>query len=205
MNTATSSSVNKVHHKIRAVVFDCFGVLYHDGFKEFLARNRHQLTEPIEYYYDLMRQYDSGFLPETELYEALSLASNEKPAAIRSLLENVLTINRDLVELMGELKPYFRLGLLSNAGRSSLQAYLDHEGAGRHLDVVLASSEVGMVKPQPEIYRLLAERLGLQMDEIVFIDDSPGHVEAAQSLGMKAHAYKDMPDLRQYLDQVLGD
>lgn len=196
-----SSSVNS---GVRAVVFDCFGVLYHDGFKEFLARNRSRLTEPVDYYYDLMRRYDSGLLPEADFYAALSLASGEKTMAIKSLLQNVLTLNRELVELMGELKPHYRLGLLSNAERASLQDYLDHEEAGRYFDVVLASSEVGVVKPQLAIYRFLAERLQLEMGEIVFIDDAPGHVAAAQALGMKAHIYKDMPDLRRYLARVLG-
>lgn len=195
-----SSSESK---QVQAIIFDCFGVLYHDGFKEFIGRNRKRLKEPVEYYGDLLRQYDTGFLSEEDFYAAMEAASEEKAETIRRLLNNVLTLNHELVDLIQELKPQFRLGLLTNAERLSLQKYLDNEKVGQMFEVVVASSEVGAAKPDPQIYRHLISQMELEPEQMIFVDDSVSHVDAAVRLGMKAHLYKDVPDLRQFLDGVL--
>lgn len=188
---------------VQAIIFDCFGVLYHDGFKEFIGRNRKRLKEPVEYYGNLLRQYDTGFLSEDDFYAAMEAASEENAQTIRGLLNNVLTLNHELVDLMEELKPEFRLGLLTNAERLSLQKYLDNEAVGEMFEVVLASSEVGAAKPDPQIYWHLINRMELEPEQMIFVDDSASHVDAAIGLGMKAHLYKDVPDLQRYLDETL--
>jgi putative hydrolase of the HAD superfamily len=53
-------------------------------------------------------------------------------------------------------------------------------------DVILDSSAVGLRKPDPAIYRLTCERLGLQPSECVFVDDLECNVVAARELGMEA-------------------
>ena len=53
-------------------------------------------------------------------------------------------------------------------------------------DVVVDSSEVGVRKPGAAIFQLALDRLGLEADEVLFLDDYPGNVVAAQALGMTA-------------------
>jgi epoxide hydrolase-like predicted phosphatase len=53
-------------------------------------------------------------------------------------------------------------------------------------DVVIDSSEVGMRKPDPRIFHLALEALGVEPGRSVFLDDYPGNVVAAQSVGMHA-------------------
>jgi putative hydrolase of the HAD superfamily len=53
-------------------------------------------------------------------------------------------------------------------------------------DVILDSSVVGLRKPDPAIYRLTCERLGLQPSELLFVDDLECNVVAARELGMEA-------------------
>jgi putative hydrolase of the HAD superfamily len=52
-------------------------------------------------------------------------------------------------------------------------------------DVVVDSSDVGVRKPDPAIYRLTADRLGVAPAACVFIDDHPGNVAGAERVGMK--------------------
>jgi 2-haloacid dehalogenase len=56
---------------------------------------------------------------------------------------------------------------------------------GRWADVVV-SGEVGMVKPDPRIYRLAIERCRLDPARTVFVDDLPVNVEAARGEGLHA-------------------
>ncbi|MDP9223882.1 MAG: HAD family phosphatase, partial [Actinomycetota bacterium] len=51
-------------------------------------------------------------------------------------------------------------------------------------DVVVISAEVGMRKPDPAIFRLVVERLGVPAAKCVFVDDYPGHLQPAQAAGM---------------------
>ena len=52
------------------------------------------------------------------------------------------------------------------------------------LDAVVVSGREGVAKPDPAIYRLAADRAGLPLDALVFVDDKPVNVEAAEALGM---------------------
>ncbi len=60
-------------------------------------------------------------------------------------------------------------------------------------DVVLDSSAVGLRKPDPAIYRLTCERLGLEPAECLFVDDLECNVAAARAVGMEALLCCDGP------------
>jgi epoxide hydrolase-like predicted phosphatase len=55
---------------------------------------------------------------------------------------------------------------------------------GELFDEVVDSCEVGVRKPDPQIFRLALDRLGVSAERALFVDDWPGHVEAAQRLGI---------------------
>jgi putative hydrolase of the HAD superfamily len=53
-------------------------------------------------------------------------------------------------------------------------------------DVIVDSSEVGMRKPDPRIYRLTCDQLSVDPEAAVFLDDLPVNVAAARAVGMEA-------------------
>jgi putative hydrolase of the HAD superfamily len=75
-----------------------------------------------------------------------------------------------------------RTGLLSNSWGDAL-AY-DETELEELFDAWVISSRVGMRKPDPAIYELAAERLGLAPGACVFVDDLPGNLKPARALGM---------------------
>ena len=94
-------------------------------------------------------------------------------------------------ELIAELKEKgYRIYLLSNA------SYRQHEywpkvPASRYFDGTLVSADVKLVKPQPEIYRLLCRTFSLEPDECVFIDDATNNAEGAFLCGMHPIVFHD--------------
>jgi len=94
-----------------------------------------------------------------------------------------------------------RTGLISNSW-----------GKGRYdrsqfpvlFDGVVISGEVGLRKPEPRIYELGAERLGLEPADCVFVDDLPGNLKPARDLGMATvhhtTAAETVPQLERLLD-----
>jgi len=89
------------------------------------------------------------------------------------------------VALVRALRGSYRIALLSNAD-ASLRSRL-RDGLGIHglFDVVIASAEEGIAKPDPAIYQLAAERLGLSAEACVFVDDAEVNVTAATEVGMR--------------------
>jgi len=61
----------------------------------------------------------------------------------------------------------------------------------RHFDVVLNSYHHGMTKQEPEFFLLALRETGLAPESTLFVDDNPGNVERARTLGLKAHLYVD--------------
>ena len=90
------------------------------------------------------------------------------------------------IQVVTALRPRYRCSILSNADRS-LRARLEGELALHGLfDDIVVSAEVGMAKPEPEIFRLAADRLGLPPRACVFVDDWDQNVDAARDIGMAA-------------------
>jgi len=66
-------------------------------------------------------------------------------------------------------------------------------------DIVVSAHE-GIIKPDPRLYRLALDRMGLRADEVLFIDDSPPNIDAARSLGFDVHLFDDPAALRPALE-----
>ncbi len=93
-----------------------------------------------------------------------------------------------------------RTGLLSNSWG------LDYprDGWDELFDTVVISGEVGLRKPQPEIYLLAAQRLGLPPGQIVFVDDLAPNVQGAVAVGMVGVHHVDAETTVGELEILLG-
>lgn len=58
-------------------------------------------------------------------------------------------------------------------------------------EVIIDSSAVGMRKPDPRIYRMALDQLGVAPERAVFLDDAPGNIDAARAVGMHAILVED--------------
>jgi FMN phosphatase YigB (HAD superfamily) len=95
--------------------------------------------------------------------------------------------NLDLVE---RLRPPYKVSVLSNAD-GALRGRLEREMRIDHLfDDIVCSAQVGMAKPEAEIFQLAASRLAVTPEECVFVDDWDQNVEAAKKIGMTGVLYR---------------
>lgn len=94
----------------------------------------------------------------------------------------------------------YRTALLSNSWG------LDYPRAGweEMFDVVVISGEVGLRKPDPRIYQLVLDRLGLTAQQCVFVDDLRPNIRAAAELGMVAVHHTDTEATLDELTILLG-
>ena len=93
---------------------------------------------------------------------------------------------REARQLFSRLAGRFRLGVVSNF-YGNLDVQLEEAGLAPALDTVVESVRVGLEKPDPAIYRLAAERLGLPPADIVMVGDNFARdVVPANAIGMRA-------------------
>ncbi|GAA2055938.1 hypothetical protein GCM10009839_76080 [Catenulispora yoronensis] len=72
-------------------------------------------------------------------------------------------------------------------------------------DILVYSHEVGLQKPDPAIYELCLERLGMRPEETVFVDDHEPNCEAARALGMAVVHFRDTEQALRELDEILRE
>jgi putative hydrolase of the HAD superfamily len=98
----------------------------------------------------------------------------------------------------------YRTGLLSNFADDARQLWREVYSFIDFFDGVVISCEVGMMKPDPRVYPLAAESLGVRPEEAVFIDDFIENVEGARRAGMQAIHFSDPILAQQQLAELTG-
>jgi HAD superfamily hydrolase (TIGR01509 family) len=188
---------------IKAIIFDCFGVLTTDAWLPF--KDQHFGHDPLllEQASDLNKQSDGGFISyDSFLTQIAALAQVPSQQVAQAIATNVP--NQELFEYVSQLKPRYKLGLLSNAPGDWL-AHLFTPSQVALFDVTALSYETHFTKPMPEAYATIAERLGVEMSECIFTDDQERFVTGAREAGMPAIWYKDNDQLKAELTALLAD
>jgi FMN phosphatase YigB (HAD superfamily) len=88
------------------------------------------------------------------------------------------------------LRPRYRTALLSNSFDGAREREQDRYHFAEMVDLIIYSHEVGLAKPDPRIYALTSQRLGVQPQEVVFLDDAERNVAAAAAYGFHAILYQ---------------
>ena len=170
---------------IRNIIFDMGNVLIYYDPDAFL--DRINLIDPED---RALLKREIYLSLEWSMMDRGSLTDDERPILPVAGME----------ELVRELKHNgYSLYLLSNASYRQ-HVYWPEIPASELFDGTLISADVHLVKPQPEIYKLLCSRFSLKEEECVFIDDSTANAEGAVFSGMKAIVFHDdVKELRRKL------
>ena len=125
-----------------------------------------------------------GHITSFEFWELVGFESADVPEIERKYLESSFTLDSGFLSCAKALKARYGLALLSN-DISEWSKYLrDFHGIEPFIDAAFVSGDLGVRKPDPKIFRIALDALGIQAYECVFIDDYPERVEAAGKLGI---------------------
>ena len=173
---------------IRNIVFDMGNVLIHWCPDDFLARL--ELTGEDR---SLLRQEVFGCVEWVQTDRG-TLSDERAAAAMKTRLPSRLhwAVDRLMV---------WWLYLLSNASVRQPE-YFTALPVDRYLDGRILSSSYKLLKPQPEIYRVLLQEYDLRAEECFFVDDLFINVEAAMLVGMSGAIFRGAAPLRQALAEA---
>lgn len=172
---------------IHALIFDCFGVLYVDPIKELEALTPMDSRNAFE---DLRRSYDYGYIGKDEYLGTLADMTKKPAGELERLIAQSRVRNDRLLDIIVTLKQRYKIVLLSNMGQKVMEELFDDRQT-ELFDAAIVSSEIGMVKPNPDAYRLAAERAGVETAECIMIDDSNINCRGAEATGMQSILYEN--------------
>lgn len=204
-----------------ALIVDYGGVLTTPIFESFVAfGEEHGMTiEHLRHSLRAMREssptdhpiylVETGRISDEEFNRRLAAAlSNglERPIDPANLKRRMFARVRPEPSMIGAVERVRMFGvptaLLSNSWGSGVD--YPHDLLERIFDAVLISARVGLRKPDPKIYLLAAEKLGLEPASCVFVDDLEVNIEGARAVGMTALLHQDPAETIQRLEELFA-
>ena len=194
------------------IIFDLGHVLVDFDFKK-VVRNLQRyspLTEKeIRHYFahtPLWDRFERGRMTPRDFFKSLQNDLKLKGLtfeAFEPLWNRIFWEKADTVAILRRLRGRYRLAMLSNVNVMHWEHIRTHHAFMAWFDVPIPSYAVGHRKPDPEIYRLTLERAGISPARALFIDDVPGHVRAAQAVGIRGLQFLSAVKLLRDLDGIL--
>ena len=187
---------------IKAIIFDFFGVLVTEGFKQFRETHFAGDEAKEQQAIDLINQVDSGLISTGEFTSKLAKLAGISESELDEQLGNNKPNLPLIAYISQQLNRKYKLSILSNSSENYPEKLLEHKDL-ELFDDILLSYRYHVIKPQSEIYQLAAERLGIEPSEAIFIDDSPSHCEGAKKAGMQSINYKNFSKIKEELEALL--
>jgi epoxide hydrolase-like predicted phosphatase len=137
-----------------------------------------------------------GTCSEAEWLECLREFSGMNQTQTDALMHDFWTWyvgqpNTELIDYFASLRSHYKTAILSNSflgARAKEQARYGFEDM---TDLIVYSHEVGLAKPDPQIYALTCERLSVEPADIVFLDDLEANIAGAKAFGMHAVLFQN--------------
>lgn len=179
---------------IRAVLFDMDGVLIDakDWHYEAMNKALSLFGFTIERY-EHLTAYDG--LPTSVKLEKLSVEKG-LPRSLHRFI-NEMKQRYTMTEIHNKCRPVFeheyalsrlkeegyKIAVCSNSIRKTIDTMMDYAALSSYIDLIMSNEDVKNPKPNPEIYAMAMERLGLRPEECLICEDNENGIRAAESSG----------------------
>lgn len=197
---------------LHAVVFDIGGVLeltpptgFRERWEQSLGLQAGELDERM---YEVWRGGTVGTLTVEQVHEAfereLGMSAPDVERFLADFWDDYLgTPNTELIDYFRQLRHRVRTGILSNSFVGAREKERERYGFEDITDVIVYSHESGTAKPDPAIYRLVCERLDVEPQSAVFVDDHQEAVDGARAVGMNGVVFRDNAQVIAELESLL--
>ncbi|HEV2686789.1 MAG TPA: HAD family phosphatase [Actinomycetota bacterium] len=137
---------------------------------------------------------EKGLITEAEFYQRMlqhlrdytgkEIEFPGDPVKVRQMLFGSIRRNDEMIAAAVRIGTHYKTAILTN----NVKEWTDwREWVEAHIfDLIVDSSHEGMRKPEPEIYLLTCERLGVTPERAAFVDDIPTNIEGAEAVGLRA-------------------
>lgn len=200
MSSPSTETNVSVIPNLKTVIFDFGGVLLRTHDRSFRHKWDEKLGLELGTFENFIfngpkgRQAQHGQVTWEAVWESAAKKFNLSEAEITAAKREFFSgdaLDVGLVDYIRRLKKHYAIGLLSNTWHRDGLTLLLQYGIANAFHFTLTSAEVGIMKPNPKIYRLALERAKVVPEEALFIDDMQANVLAARNLGIHGIYFVD--------------
>jgi putative hydrolase of the HAD superfamily len=154
---------------------------------------------------ELYHQVERGELSQPDFEQKIAQLLGVQPSGLIQGLLTDLQPEPLMAEAVARVRTAgIRVGVITNSwGTAPHDPYTAYQ-LNQRFDAVVISSQVGMRKPEPGIYRLAADELAVPTTRIVFVDDIAGNLQPAHELGMAVIHHVNPARTVRELERLLG-
>lgn len=180
------------------IIFDFGGVILSDSFQDLIEqefKGEQEIPLYLVNLHDLplWKAWNKGLLTRQQVIEEASLKYGHEVVArlINFFLNPGRRFIQESIDALYHLKTRgYRLYMLSNMSKDVYETFVvPHPEIFSQFDGMCLSFQIGMVKPEPEIYEYFLKHYKLNPLECVFIDDRHANLDAAQKFGIATIHY----------------
>jgi epoxide hydrolase-like predicted phosphatase len=196
---------------IKALIWDLEGVLMLTDDANMPLTVAKKLNVPYEkvreiFFSDTNDKVDLGEVTQDQfneyVLETLQI-SRDKKHLLEEVINEEFYIDNDLLIKITGMRREYKTGLISNFS-NDLRPKIENEWAiSSAFDEIIISCEVGVIKPDPTIFNLMLDRLGVKADESVFIDDRIKNIDGAKKMGFHTIFFTDKEQALKELTRIL--
>tara|TARA_B110000046_G_scaffold185510_1_gene227432 strand:+ start:144 stop:779 length:636 start_codon:yes stop_codon:yes gene_type:complete len=204
--------------EIKAIIFDLGGVILDIDYNRTVSAFKALQFKDFDRHYSQMKQsgvfdqLERGEIGEGEfvaiMKETISHASHEEIVAAWNAI--ILDFPEGRLEYLKRVGKALPIYLLSNTNEIHLARFDEmlYDSTKTHIKdyfkKAYLSHEIGHRKPEPEAWSVILNEQGLESNDVLFIDDSPQHIEAAGLLGFQTIHLTLISDLEKELNPFLA-
>jgi glucose-1-phosphatase len=198
-------------HGITTIIFDFGMVISSFDVKRFLQNvsgatgvEVNQLPAILEKIRDVVVRYETGLISTDEFFHTVLERTGLRITreAFGRAYNDIFTPIPENRELIRKLKPYYKLGLLSNTSEWHFQEAIRPVDVFPLFDAVTLSFEVKALKPSETIYHDMLHKLSSRPEECIYVDDLAENASAAARIGMHSIHYISPSRLRTSLAEM---
>ena len=199
-------SVTELTEGIQAVIFDLDGTLIDSMWMwkqidiDYLARHGHPLPEDLQDCIEGMSFSETAvyFKERFGLTDSLEIIKSDWNRMAYDIYVNDVPLKPGVLAFLQYLKSKgIRTGIATSNSKELLTAVLESLGITEYFDELHTSCEVAKSKPAPDIYLLVAQKLGVAPENCLVFEDIMQGIMAGKAAGMKVCAIKDEFSLKQ--------
>ncbi|MEI6816077.1 MAG: HAD family phosphatase [Bacteroidota bacterium] len=195
-----------MNNRFKALIFDIGNVVFEISFQSAFEAFAKHSSLPIEelnaklIFDSIFEDFERGMVsPETfRAHVSKKVQMNITTEEFDRCWNNIyLPVFPGLEELLINLKKNYRIIALSNTNIIHTTDWMvRYENTLQHFEKILCSNEIGMRKPDDEIYHYALEYLNMQAHEVIFMDDNRDNINASRRLGIQSILVNDFKQMK---------
>ena len=168
---------------MKAIVLDMYGVIVKQTGDDFVPYVRQTFPNlSVEDIHTPWFKADIGEITSLDVWKAIGFKGDLEKIEVEYL--DTIELSDGFIDFIEKAKNKYKLAIISNDSSRWSKYLREKFDLNKHFDVISISGDLKIQKPDERIFLFTIEKLGVNAEDCIYIDDREGNLEAAKKVGM---------------------